>query len=296
MSPNILPARTNRELAALLPHPVGDANKYTRGHLYLVAGSAAYPGAACLAASAAERAGAGYTEVFCAGKAMITVRGRRPSAVVRDWKTWRPAGLAALREGHPTACAIGSGFDVADKGATGLVMETVRAFAGPALVDGGALGLLAGDTGRRLAAERAEASRALVLTPHGGEAARLAEGASLAVPDDPAEEALALAQTYRATVVLKGPDTFIATPEGTVEVMDRGTAALAKAGTGDVLAGIIGALLAQGLAAVDAAALGSALHAEAARAAARELTDICVIPEDVIAYLPQAVKRIENEE
>lgn len=296
MSPNILPTRTNRELAALLPHPTGDANKYTRGHLYLVAGSAAYPGAACLAASAAERAGAGYTEVFCAGKAMITVRGHRPSAVVRDWKTWRPAGLAAPREGHPTACAIGSGFDAADKGATGLVMETVRAFAGPVLVDGGALGLLAGDTGCRLAAERAEAGRTLVLTPHGGEAARLAEGAFLTVPDDPAEEALALAQAYRATVVLKGPDTFIATPEGTVEVMDRGTAALAKAGTGDVLAGIIGALLAQSLAAADAAALGSALHAEAARAAAQELTDICVIPEDVIAYLPQAVKRIENEE
>ena len=63
---DVAPGRSNAELARLLPHPAADANKYTRGHLNLVAGSAAYPGAACLAAAAGERAGAGYTEVFCA--------------------------------------------------------------------------------------------------------------------------------------------------------------------------------------------------------------------------------------
>ena len=80
-------------------------------------------------------------------------------------------------------------------------------------------------------------------------------------------------------MALKGPVTFIASPDGTVEVMDRGTSALAKAGTGDVLAGIVGALLAQGLSPRDAAALGCALHAEAGRAAAAALTDICVAAE-----------------
>ncbi|MDE8703759.1 NAD(P)H-hydrate dehydratase, partial [Adlercreutzia equolifaciens] len=78
--------RSNEALAALLPFPAADANKYTRGHLNLVAGSAAYPGAACLAAAGATRAGAGYTEVFCAGKSMITVRAWMPSRVVRDWR------------------------------------------------------------------------------------------------------------------------------------------------------------------------------------------------------------------
>jgi len=73
---------------------------------------------------------------------------------------------------------------------------------------------------------------------------------------------------------------------------DRGPAPLAKAGTGDVLAGIIGALLAQGLAPRDAAALGCALHAEAGRASAQELTEICVSAEDVIAALPQDVRAI----
>ena len=99
---DVAPGRSNAELARLLPHPAADANKYTRGHLSLVAGSAAYPGAACLAAAAGERTGAGYTEVFCAGKSMITVRGWRPSLVVRDWRAWKPAKAPAPRPGRPS--------------------------------------------------------------------------------------------------------------------------------------------------------------------------------------------------
>ena len=76
--------------------------------------------------------------------------------------------------------------------------------------------------------------------------------------------------------------------------MDRGTSALAKAGTGDVLAGSVGALLAQGLSPRDAAALGCALHAEAGRTAAAALTDICVAAEDLITYLPDAIRAIES--
>lgn len=93
-------------------------------------------------------------------------------------------------------------------------------------------------------------------------------------------------------MALKGPVTYVAASSGVVEAMDRGTAALAKAGTGDVLAGIIGALLAQGLAPLDAVALGCALHAEAGRAAAAQLTPISVAAEDVSAHLPAATKII----
>ena len=314
----VAPGRGNAELACLLPHPAADANKYTRGHLSLVVGSAAYPGAACLAAAAGERGGAGYTEVFCAGKSMITVRGWRPSLVVRDWRAWKPAKAPAPRPGHPTACVIGCGFDAAETSLTSLLMETVRGWEAPLLIDGGALGLLANATGLRLARERAAAGRSTLLTPHGGEAARLAQGAreALGEAEDAAargtrsplaEAAGALspasrstlaaadpAEAYGAVVALKGPVTFIASPDGTVEVMDRGTSALAKAGTGDVLAGIVGALLAQGLSPRDAAALGCALHAEAGRAAAAALTDICVAAEDLITYLPDAIRAIES--
>ena len=287
-----LPSRDNAALAALAPWPDPQANKYTRGKLSLVAGAAAYPGAACLAGAAAERAGAGYTEVFCAGESLLAVRSFRPSLVARDWREWHPARQEARRSDRTGACVIGCGFD-GDARQRELVAETVRAATGPVLIDGGAIGLMADKAGQRLARDRAERGVGpLVLTPHGGEAARLARGAKLEGALGGPELAVGLARAYRALVVLKGPITFIADAEGIVETMDRGTAALAKAGTGDVLAGIIGALLAQGLAPRDAAALGCALHAEAGRAAAQELTEICVSAEDVIAALPQAVRAI----
>lgn len=287
-----LPSRDNAALAALAPWPDPQANKYTRGKLSLVAGAAAYPGAACLAGAAAERAGAGYTEVFCAGESLLAVRSFRPSLVARDWREWHPARQEARRSDRTGACVIGCGFD-GDARQRELVAETVRAATGPVLIDGGAIGLMADTAGQRLARERAERGVGpLVLTPHGGEAARLARGAKLEGALGGPELAVGLARAYRALVVLKGPITFIADAQGIVETMDRGTAALAKAGTGDVLAGIIGALLAQGLAPRDAAALGCALHAEAGRAAAQELTEICVSAEDVIAALPQAVRAI----
>ena len=287
-----LPSRDNAALAALAPWPDPQANKYTRGKLSLVAGAAAYPGAACLAGAAAERAGAGYTEVFCAGESLLAVRSFRPSLVARDWREWHPARQEARRSDRTGACVIGCGFD-GDARQRELVAETVRAATGPVLIDGGAIGLMADKAGQRLARERAERGVGpLVLTPHGGEAARLTRGAKLEGALGGPELACALARAYRALIVLKGPITFIADAEGIVETMDRGTAALAKAGTGDVLAGTIGALLAQGLAPRDAAALGCALHAEAGRAAAQELTEICVSAEDVIAALPQAVRAI----
>ncbi len=287
-----LPSRDNAALAALAPWPDPQANKYTRGKLSLVAGAAAYPGAACLAGAAAERAGAGYTEVFCAGESLLAVRSFRPSLVARDWREWHPARQEARRSDRTGACVIGCGFD-GDARQRELVAETVRAATGPVLIDGGAIGLMADKGGQGLARGRGgRGVGPLVLTPHGGEAARLARGAKLEGALGGPELAVGLARAYRALVVLKGPITFIADAEGIVETMDRGTAALAKAGTGDVLAGIIGALLAQGLAPRDAAALGCALHAEAGRAAAQELTEICVSAEDVIAALPQAVRAI----
>lgn len=293
----LLPSRGNAALAPLLPWPAPDANKYTRGKLCLVAGAASYPGAARLAAGAAERAGAGYVELFCAGKTLLAVRcGAQPSLVARDWREWHPGRLEKPRPGHPAACVIGCGFEGAAS-ERALLAETLRAFPGPVLVDGGALGLIADETGRRLAATRAQNGIGpLVLTPHGGEAARLAHGASLDDGLGAPELAAALARAYRALVVLKGPVTFIADEAGAVERMDRGTSALAKAGTGDVLAGVIGALLAQGLAPRDAAALGCALHAEAGRAAATELTEICAGAEDVIDCLPRAVRFIAGRD
>lgn len=303
-------------LARLLPHPAADANKYTRGTLTLVAGSVAYPGAACLAAAAAQRMGAGYTQAVTAPENVRTVQAFRPSLVARSWESWDASALRAFEPGKPCAYVVGPGFDAADERAAELAFSVLGYAHAPVLVDGGAFAALASERGLKVLRRRFLRGLPTVLTPHAGEAARLA--AAFGVDSAEAEAgrsqeafALDLARACGATVVLKGPDTCIAQPAGAADagavgavradegadlaerprflMMREGTPALAKAGTGDVLAGAIGALLAQGLGAFDASTLGSVLHARAARLAESRLGDICVIPEDVVEALPEAV-------
>lgn len=280
-------------LAALLPWPAPDANKYARGALTVVGGCARYPGAACLAAAAGQRAGAGYVTVVCAPESLAVVRGFRPSLVARSWEGWQAADLPAARPARPAAAVVGPGLDPADDACARLALAVLAAAASPLLVDGGALAALATGEGRALAAARAAQGRVTVLTPHGGEAARLARGARIGgdAAADPARLAAALARAYGAVCVLKGPDTHVSDGARTV-LVDRGTAALAKAGTGDVLAGVVGALLAQGASPLEAAVLGATLHAEAGCAAADRMTAIGVVPEDVVDALPEAVRRL----
>ena len=281
---------TTEQLIGLMPHPAVDANKYSRGKLTVVGGSADYPGAASLAAYAAQRMGAGYVEVACAPESVAAVRAFRPSLVVRSWDDWNPADLSVSREGHLHACLLGPGFDASDLMWAALVIDALRSAAMPVVVDGGAISAIASHSGMDALRNRAARGQATVVTPHGGEATRMARAAGADPDMDSANLSLVLARVYASTVVLKGPDTFIS--DGVrVVAMRLGTPALAKAGTGDVLAGMVGALLAQGLAPLDAAVLGATLHAEAGRAAAERLSDVCVTPEDVIDAIPQAVRK-----
>lgn len=282
-------------LAALLPGPASDVHKYSRGKLVVIGGAAAYPGAACLAAAASQRMGAGYTEVLCAPESVSTVRAFRPSLVVRSWEALAPSSFAAARSGRPVAYAVGSGFDAADDAseAKRLVHRALKHAHAPLLVDGGGLATLASDKGRRLMRRRFVNGWPTVITPHAGEAARLA--APLELPtDDQGELARLLALAYGAIAVVKGPDTFISDGDEVVRV-DEGTAALAKAGTGDVLAGMLGALLAQGLNPFDASVLAVTLHARAGRLAADRLTAISVIAEDVVAMIPAAIRSVADK-
>lgn len=297
-------AASPHALAQLLPYPAHDANKFTRGKLVLVAGSDRYPGAACLAAVASQRMGAGYTEVVTAPSALQLVRLCHPSLVVVPRASWRPGELSQVRPGHPCAVGIGPGFDADDPETPSLVDAALSQAACPVLADGGALSYLATPAGHAALAARSQAGRATVLTPHGGEAARLARG--LAARDAAAKDALdrahaagpatmarTLARLLGAIVVLKGPDTYVSDGSRTI-VVASGTPALAKAGTGDVLAGMTASLLAQGLQPLDAGVLAAELHARAGRAAADRLGDIGVCAEDVIDALPAAVRELSS--
>lgn len=325
---------TLEQVAALLPWPDEQANKYSRGKVVLVAGCADYPGAACLAATASQRMGAGYTEVACAAESVAQVRAASASLVVRPWVELaayaqldpdergigvlradgarqpkaaaarlaaarpartapRPRVLGPQRPTHPLAFLVGSGMDAHDPLSAQLTCAVLADAAVPVLVDGGGLDALTTPDGRLLLRRRFIDGLPTVITPHAGEAARLA--APLALPtDDPAHLAKLLSLAYGVTAVVKGPVTYISDGE-TVFRMSDGTSALAKAGTGDVLAGMVAALLAQKLAPVDACVLGTTLHARAARFAAKRLTSISVVAEDVVAAIPEAIASVAGE-
>lgn len=307
MSVKLRKCPKGKDLAKSVPFPRKDANKYSRGRLVVVGGSSAYPGAACLSSSAALRMGAGYVEVVCSPESLPVVRSANPNLVARSWEGWlaSSSGLGDADGRHPLACLVGPGLEGVPE-ETPMVLDVLRVSRNPVVVDGGAISALASEGGRAASSLRAEAGLATVVTPHLGEAARLAEPFKEKPPKPGACEgkelarfAQKLADCYGATVVLKGPVTYIAhgktPPDGSddvVHVMDSGTPALAKAGTGDVLSGMLASLLAQGLSPVKAAQLATSLHAKAGRIAARSLTEVSVCATDVVDRIAQAVSDI----
>ncbi len=298
---------TEDELRAVLPLLAEDANKYSRGVLTVIAGSARYPGAACLASRAGQRAGAGYTELVTNKSTGRLALGAYPSLVVHDVEVFDLDALAS--QGKPKrAICIGPGFEPGSEPADKLVVKVLKKAQCPVLVDGGGLGALGSKKARKVLAARKASGRVTVITPHGGEARRLAAslGLGLGVKADglgerggaswePCDLSAALSLATGAVVVLKGPDTYIA-QGNQVHPMYEGTPALAKAGTGDVLAGIIASLLAQGADPFAAAVLGATLHARAGIAAAQAYADASVTPEDLLETIPAAIRSLAEVE
>lgn len=296
---------TDDEMRALLPLPQHDDNKYSRGVLTIVAGSEQYPGAAVLAARAGQRMGAGYTEVITGKTARKLILQACPSVVVGDIEAKGVLEDRVSRQRSKRAVCVGPGYVPDDPHAGCAVAAVLKAAACPVLVDGGGLSALGSKKARKALAKRRKQGFATVITPHVGEAKRLArlflqcDSADASALSQTGEgqgtsaEALAceLAKALGVIAVVKGPDTFIS--DGMrVYPMREGTPALAKAGTGDVLAGMIASLLAQGLAPFDAAVLGATLHARAGKAAAETYTEIAATPEDVIEAIPAAIRTV----
>lgn len=247
-------ALQHRDVDRLLPRPAARSDKYRRGVVGVAAGSARYPGAAVLTVSGALGGGAGAVRYV--GHAVDAVIARHPETLVSEGP---PA-----KAGRVQAWAAGPGLG--DSPRAQQVLEEVLAAEVPVLVDADGLRLLD-------PAQLAARSAPTLLTPHAGEAAAMlgiareeAEAARLATVRE-------LANRYRATVLLKGSTTLIADPEGgTVLANPTGTGWLATAGSGDVLSGLVGSLLAAGLRARDAAAAGAYLHGLAGRFAERPAT------------------------
>lgn len=235
------------DVAAVLPTPGPSDDKYTRGVAGVVAGSAAYPGAGVLATGAAVCGGAGM--IRYAGSAAAAIRARYPEVVVHEDAT--PSELRVQ------AWVIGPGIGTDD--AARAVLGDVLGTDVPIIVDADAITIL-GTAPELLRGRRA----ATVLTPHDREFARIADGPSA----DRLGSARAAAAALGATILLKGDTTVVAAPDGRAWVNRTGTPWLGTAGSGDVLSGLIGSLLAAGIDAPEAAAAGAFVHGVAGQLAA----------------------------
>jgi hydroxyethylthiazole kinase-like uncharacterized protein yjeF len=238
------------DVASWWPQPDATSDKYTRGVLGIATGSAKYPGAAILSTGGALAGPAGM--IRYAGSAYEDVVRAHPSVV---------AVPKVADAGRVQAWVCGSGLGTDEDARTAL--RSVLATSLPVVLDADALTLLVDGSH----AEDLRRDAPLVITPHDGEFKRLAGEAP---GDDRANSACRLAAWTNAVVLLKGDRTIVATPGGEVWANSTGTSALATAGSGDVLAGLLGSLLASGLAPERAAIAAAYVHGLAGRRAAED--------------------------
>ncbi|MBJ7357342.1 NAD(P)H-hydrate dehydratase [Nocardioides sp.] len=250
------------DVAALLPRPAGESHKYTRGVVGVRAGSAQYPGAGLLSVAGAASGLAGMVRYVGDDAVAARVRDAHPEVV---------------GAGRVQAWVVGSGSGAGAQG----TLEEALADGLPTVVDADALQHLARPV-----------PVPAVLTPHAGELAAMLGAQREEVEAKPLAFVRRAAEQYDAVVLLKGRRTLVARPDGRVRANPTGTPWLATAGAGDVLGGIIGALLAAGLAPYDAASVGAWLHGAAATIAAG---DGPLVAGDVANAIPAAVRAVLHD-
>lgn len=277
------------DLRGLMRWPAPQDHKGSRGTVAIVAGSAAYPGAAVLAAAGALRMGAGYVRVVTPVPVAGVVRQVWPNAIVRPVEA---DGEGALADpGEVLGAVLDADAVVAGPGLTraagpaAAIQALIASADMPLLLDADALNVLAGETD----ALRRRGAPA-VITPHPGEAGRLLGSDASAVNRDRLKAASALSGDA-LVCLLKGPGTLVA-GGGRTAIVSTGGPGLARAGTGDVLAGMIGALLAQGIDTFDAALIGAYLHGRAGERGAEDLTETCLTASDLPGYIHLAVREL----
>ena len=290
-----------RDLKAAMPERGDDAHKGTFGTAIIAAGSRRYPGASRLAAEAAARSGAGLVTLAAPDAIQALLVHGLPDATHEPL----PSTAEAQVDGHEAARVL---------------LRLLRASGAEALLVGPGLGRAAEVTafveGLFAGIEQAQELRAVVvdadglnalvglagweatrtprvLTPHPGEMARLLATSVSAVQDDRLSAARDYAAATNSVIVLKGPATVVAAADGRVRISEAANAMLASAGTGDVLAGLITGLIAQGLDPFEAASAGVYVHAAAGRRVADELGTAGGIAQDLLGQLPAARALLE---
>ena len=262
----------------LLPRRRIGGSKYDAGAVLVIGGSVGMAGAPALAAAAALRAGAGVVTALVPEAVQPSVASWQREVMVRPLPSARPDLEIERYAERAAAVVLGPGLG-RDPDAEGIVRATL-ALDRPLVADADALWWIARDP----AAIRARTAPT-VITPHSGEAARLLGVDADELDAHRLQSVRALVAATGATALLKGRDTLVLAPDGRLGVRLLDSAALATAGSGDVLSGIIGGCLARGVDAWTSAIAGAAAHVEAARAAVGRRRDGAIIAGDLIEHL-----------
>jgi NAD(P)H-hydrate epimerase len=283
------------DVARVIPQRAVETHKRATGVLVVVAGSRGMTGAVRLIAEAAGRLGAGLIQVLVPQGILPIVQAEliETTFVPLSETAAGTVSTAALDQvlgqlEGADALAIGPGLST-DEGTARFVRELVRSCPAPFVLDADGLNAFSGGA-ELLADRRADA----VLTPHVGEFGRLAEVSPHQLADDRLRYVRELAAKTGAVTLLKGSRTVVAAPGGTVRINPTGGPVLATAGSGDVLTGVIGALLARGLDPMDAASAGAYVHGLAGILAGRHLGE-GTLASDVVARLPEAVATVSRD-
>ena len=278
-----------------LPVRPADGHKGTFGFALIIGGSRGMTGAVALAGMAALRGGAGLVRLAVPDVCLETVAGFEPAYMtiplpcdVQGRMVGSAQSVLAEHLTWATAVAVGPGIGRSDE-LDRLVPKLYREVPKPLVVDADALNALAADGVPTLPDD----APPRILTPHPGEFARLLGGKKVS-PEDRDKAADAFAAKHRLTLVLKGHHTRVTDGER-FYINQTGNPGMGTGGTGDILTGLITALLCQGLSPWDAARLGVYAHGRAGDLAAAELGQISMIAPDLIRFLPQAMRECEEE-
>ena len=277
------------DVSAAFPPRPPDSYKNTFGHVAIIGGMPGKTGAAILAGRACIRSGAGLTTLMTSDLAASRIEGRSPDLMIenilRDSGDWLVADDAVIGAALADKGSFVLGPGLGTRPGTSQFVARVIASGLPGVVDADALNAIAGapDILSGIGPNR-------VITPHPGEAARLLGVDKSLIQAGRLGSAQKLASLTGAVAVLKGAGTIVAAPDGRLAVSGSGTPALAVAGSGDVLSGIIGALLARGIPPFDAACAAVELHGLAGRAAAASLGEYSVAATDLVELIPEAIR------